>query len=87
LPDIKIVVSLRHYILSNLVIMDKLRLCFIRRSFYFFGVDRSIPDEYRSRSDVDRLAEDWRKAGEDIRKVYDKRDKKHTQLKTLCSLS
>jgi hypothetical protein len=36
---------------------------------------RHILDEYRTKSDTDRLAGDWDKVGEDIRKVYSKEKK------------
>jgi hypothetical protein len=57
----------------------KLRLSFIRGILYFFGLDKNpvqrILDEYKAKTDADRLAEDWRKVGEDIRKVYGKETK------------
>jgi hypothetical protein len=52
---------------------------FIRGLLYFFGLEknpiRHILDEYRAKSDADRLAEDWYKVGDDIRKIYDKETK------------
>jgi hypothetical protein len=52
---------------------------FIRGLLYFFGMEknplRHILDEYRAKSDADRLAGDWYKVNEDIQKVYGKETK------------
>jgi hypothetical protein len=49
-------------------------LWFIRGILYFFGLGKNpvlcILDEYRSKSDAEKLAGDWYKVGDDIQKVY-----------------
>jgi hypothetical protein len=54
-------------------------LCFIRGILYFFGLGKNpvqhILDEYRTKSDAERLAGDWYKVNEDIQKVYGKETK------------
>jgi hypothetical protein len=58
---------------------ESYKLSFIRGLLYFFGLEknpiRHILDEYRAKRDADRLAGDWYKVGEDIRKVYGKETK------------
>jgi hypothetical protein len=52
----------------------KSRAWFIRGALYFFGLAKkpilSILDEYRSKSDAEKLAGDWYKVSDDIQKVY-----------------
>jgi hypothetical protein len=54
-------------------------LHFIHGILYSFGLDKNpilcFLDEYKTKSDADRLAGDWYKVGEDIRKAYGKETK------------
>jgi hypothetical protein len=55
--------------------MDELKQYFIKGILYFFGLEKnpaeSFLEETRKKTDAERMAEDWQKIGNDIRKIYD----------------